>query len=457
MADKLVIVESSAKAKTIAKYLGKGYQVQASRGHVRDLPANEFGVDVKHEFEPTYVIMPDSHKIIAGLRKASAKAERVYLAPDPDREGEAIAWHLKAALDLPEEKVRRVTFNEITRTAIRAAFEEPREIDQNLVDAQQTRRILDRIVGYELSPLISKKIVRGLSAGRVQSVALRLIVDREREREAFVPVEYLGDHGRPLPHRRGHPLRGQAGQAERRGGEAGRPAGGRGAGRADPAGGMARGVHRRARQPFHAARALPHQHHAAGRQQPPGLQRRADDAPGAAALRGHRDRRGAGRPDHLHANRLRPGGAAGAGRRAGTHPGDIRGRLPAGEAERLQEPPRRPGRPRGRAPDGRHPHAGGHAPLPERPPVEALRPDLAALRGQPDGAGPLPHDDGGRGGRPRPVRGEGAAHRLRRLHARAAPEERRRPGTAARRGGPGAGAARADAEPALHPAAAALQ
>ena len=190
MADKLVIVESSAKAKTIAKYLGKGYQVQASRGHVRDLPQDRFAVDVKNEFEPTYVVMPGSRKIVAALRKASEKAERVYLAPDPDREGEAIAWHLVAALDLPEEKVRRVTFNEITRSAVREAFEHPRDIDRNLVDAQQARRILDRIVGYELSPLISKKIVRGLSAGRVQSVALRLIVDREREREAFEPEEY---------------------------------------------------------------------------------------------------------------------------------------------------------------------------------------------------------------------------------------------------------------------------
>ena len=190
MADKLVIVESGAKAKTIARYLGKGYEVQASKGHVRDLPQDQFGVDVKNGFEPTYVIMADSGKIIASLRKASLKADEVYLAPDPDREGEAIAWHLRAALELPDEKVRRVTFNEITRTAVREAFEHPREINQDLVDAQQARRILDRIVGYELSPLISKKIVRGLSAGRVQSVALRLIVDRERERAAFTAVEY---------------------------------------------------------------------------------------------------------------------------------------------------------------------------------------------------------------------------------------------------------------------------
>jgi len=190
MAKKLVIVESGAKARTIGRYLGKDYEVQESRGHVRDLPADKFGVDVENGFEPTYRILPAARKIIGKLRKASQKAEEVFLAPDPDREGEAIAWHLMAALGLPEEKARRVTFNEITRTAVREAFEHPREINQNLVDAQQARRILDRIVGYELSPLISRKIVRGLSAGRVQSVALRLIVERQRERDAFEPEEY---------------------------------------------------------------------------------------------------------------------------------------------------------------------------------------------------------------------------------------------------------------------------
>ncbi len=190
MADKIVIVESNAKARTIARYLGKGYVVKASRGHVRDLPAKKFGVDVGNGFEPTYVVPPASRKIVSELRKAAEKAQEVFLAPDPDREGEAIAWHLKHVLELPDEKARRVTFNEITRDAVRKAFEHPREIDLNLVDAQQARRILDRIVGYELSPLISRNVVRGLSAGRVQSVALRLIVERERERQAFEPEEY---------------------------------------------------------------------------------------------------------------------------------------------------------------------------------------------------------------------------------------------------------------------------
>jgi DNA topoisomerase-1 len=190
MADKVVIVESNAKAKTISKYLGKGFDVKASRGHVRDLPEGEFGVNVEEGFEPTYRVIPQSQRIVSQLRAAADKASEVYLAPDPDREGEAIAWHLKHVLALPDAKVKRVTFNEITRDAVREAFRHTRGIDGNLVDAQQARRILDRIVGYELSPLISRKVVRGLSAGRVQSVALRLIVEREREREAFVPEEH---------------------------------------------------------------------------------------------------------------------------------------------------------------------------------------------------------------------------------------------------------------------------
>ena len=190
MADKVVIVESKAKARTISRYLGKGYDVRACRGHVRDLPEDEFGVDVEQGFVPTYQTMPGSRRVVGQLRKAAAKADEVYLAPDPDREGEAIAWHLQHVLELPEEEARRVTFNEITRSAVREAFQNPRGIDLNLVNAQQARRILDRIVGYELSPLISRKVVRGLSAGRVQSVALRLIVERERERDAFQSEEY---------------------------------------------------------------------------------------------------------------------------------------------------------------------------------------------------------------------------------------------------------------------------
>ena len=154
MADKVVIVESNAKAKTISRYLGRGFVVKASRGHVRDLPEDEFGVAVERGFEPVYQVIPASRRIVSQLREAAAKAKEVYLAPDPDREGEAIAWHLQHVLELPQEKVRRVTFNEITREAVREAFSHPRSLDMNLVNAQQARRILDRLVGYKISPLL---------------------------------------------------------------------------------------------------------------------------------------------------------------------------------------------------------------------------------------------------------------------------------------------------------------
>ncbi len=185
----LVIVESPAKAKTINKYLGDEYAVKASLGHVRDLPPKEFGIDVNNDFEPTYEIVRGRSKAVNDLRKIAAGAPEVYLATDLDREGEAIAWHLAEALELPAEKVRRVIFNEITRTAVAEAFAHPHQIDRDRVNAQQARRILDRIVGYELSPLLWRKIAKGLSAGRVQSVAVRLIVEREREIRAFAPVE----------------------------------------------------------------------------------------------------------------------------------------------------------------------------------------------------------------------------------------------------------------------------
>ncbi len=185
----LVIVESPAKAKTINKYLGSRFVVKASMGHVRDLPKSSFGIDLTDNFRPSYEVVHTRAKIVTELRKLAAKADEVYLATDRDREGEAIAWHLVEALNLPLDKVRRVMFNEITKSAISEAFAHPREIDIDRVNAQQARRILDRIVGYELSPLLWKKIAKGLSAGRVQSVTVRLIVDREREIRAFVPVE----------------------------------------------------------------------------------------------------------------------------------------------------------------------------------------------------------------------------------------------------------------------------
>ena len=190
MAKYLVIVESPAKVKTVKKFLGANYEVAASNGHVRDLPKSRLGIDVEHDFEPKYITIRGKGELLAGLRKSAKKAEKVYLATDPDREGEAISWHLSKALNLDEKKMRRITFNEITKTAVKASIKEARDIDMDLVDEQQARRCLDRMVGYEISPLLWKKIKRGLSAGRVQSVALRLIGDREEEINAFIPQEY---------------------------------------------------------------------------------------------------------------------------------------------------------------------------------------------------------------------------------------------------------------------------
>jgi len=190
VAKSLVIVESPAKAKTVNHYLGKDFVVKASMGHVRDLPKKKMGVDVENDFRPTYEVIPDKKKIVAELRKSARESERVILAADPDREGEAISWHLAQLLEDDNKQIFRATFNEITEEGVRAAFDKLGQIDLNLLDAQQTRRILDRLVGYRISPLLWKKISRGLSAGRVQSVALRLICDREKEIKAFVAEEY---------------------------------------------------------------------------------------------------------------------------------------------------------------------------------------------------------------------------------------------------------------------------
>ena len=190
MARYLVIVESPAKVKTIKKFLVKNYVVTASNGHVRDLPKSQMGIDVEHDFEPKYITIRGKGELLAGLRKEVKKADRIYLATDPDREGEAISWHLSKALNLEDKKTSRISFNEITKNAVKESLKHPREIDMNLVDAQQARRILDRIVGYKISPLLWAKVKRGLSAGRVQSVALRIIADREEEINAFIPEEY---------------------------------------------------------------------------------------------------------------------------------------------------------------------------------------------------------------------------------------------------------------------------
>ena len=190
MSKSLIIVESPAKVKTISKFLGKDFTVKASVGHIRDLPPNALGVNEADNFAPQYEIIPGKEKVVAGLESAAAKADTVYLAPDPDREGEAIAWHVAELIRPKNKNIKRIQFNEITPRAVREAIDNPRELDPHLFDAQQARRILDRLVGYKISPLLWKKVKRGISAGRVQSVALRLIVDREQERQAFVPEEY---------------------------------------------------------------------------------------------------------------------------------------------------------------------------------------------------------------------------------------------------------------------------
>ena len=225
MAKNLVIVESPAKARTVGRFLGDDYNVVASLGHVRDLPQRELGVDVDDGFTPSYEVMEDKKKLVRDIRRDSKDATNIYLATDPDREGEAIAWHLVHSAGLEKRNLKRVVFHEITEEALKEAFEHPRDIDLNLVNAQQTRRILDRLVGYKLSPVLWRKVVhhyarrRALSAGRVQSVALRLVVDREREIQAFVPKEYwtidanLETAGRAF--KAGlHSMRGQKGRLE---------------------------------------------------------------------------------------------------------------------------------------------------------------------------------------------------------------------------------------------------
>ena len=191
MAKNLVIVESPTKAKTIKKFLGKNYDVIASEGHIRDLPKSSMGIDIDNDYEPHYITIRGKGELLATLKKASKKADFVYLATDPDREGEAISYHLSVALKLEDKKFKRITFNEITKNAVKTSIKNARTVDMDLVDAQQARRVVDRLVGYEISPLLWEKLgKKSLSAGRVQSVALKMISDREKEIEAFIPKEY---------------------------------------------------------------------------------------------------------------------------------------------------------------------------------------------------------------------------------------------------------------------------
>ncbi|MEP6896062.1 MAG: DNA topoisomerase, partial [Chloroflexota bacterium] len=196
---KLVIVESPAKAKTVGRFLGKGYTVRASVGHVRDLLKSQLSVDVENNFTPKYRVPNEKKEVVKDIKKLALKAEEIYLATDPDREGEAISWHLMESAEIDPARTKRVVFHEITEPAIKEAFDHPREINMDLVDAQQARRILDRLVGYSISPILWEKVRGRLSAGRVQSVALRLIVEREREIDAFIPVEYWSIHGEFKP------------------------------------------------------------------------------------------------------------------------------------------------------------------------------------------------------------------------------------------------------------------
>ena len=206
MAKYLVIVESPAKVKTIKKFLGKNYEVAASNGHVRDLPKSQMGIDVENDFEPKYITIRGKGQVLSNLRKEAKKADKIYLATDPDREGEAISWHLSKALKIDDEDVMRISFNEITKSAVRESLKNPRKINMNLVDAQQARRVLDRMVGYEISPLLWTKVKRGLSAGRVQSVALRIICDREEAINNFIPEEYWTIDAQILPKGEKKPL-----------------------------------------------------------------------------------------------------------------------------------------------------------------------------------------------------------------------------------------------------------
>ncbi len=217
MAKKLVIVESPTKAKTISRFLGRDFVIKSSNGHIRDLPKSKMGVDIEHDFEPHYVIPTKSRKLVNQLKKEAENASAIFFATDEDREGEAISWHLTQIFGTPEDKIHRITFDEITETAIKKAITQPRQVDKNMVNAQQARRVLDRLVGYELSPFLWKKIFKGLSAGRVQSAALRVIVEREREIEAFKPKEYWlieadfekTDHSKPQLTARLHKINGQ--------------------------------------------------------------------------------------------------------------------------------------------------------------------------------------------------------------------------------------------------------
>ena len=366
---KLVIVESAAKAKTINKYLGKEYKVRASLGHVRDLPKSKMGVDIAHDFAPDYVVIADRKKILTELKKLAKDADEVFLATDLDREGEAIAWHLASVLKLPSAKTRRVVFNEITQNAIREAFQSPSAVNENKVNAQQARRILDRIVGYQLSPLLWAKVRRGLSAGRVQSVVVRLIVEREREIEKFKPQEYweIAADLAPLKPHSGEPAQFRA-QLTKLDGKPIATVVTEQSGEERTAFAVASETQAkqladelrsarfvvtrcdRKERSLAAAAAVQHQHAPAAGLHPAPLQHPEDYAPRPAAVRGRRAGPGGRRrPHHLHANRFPARGRAGRRRVPRLHLQRVLEGLPAREGAALQVGQGRAGRARGGA------------------------------------------------------------------------------------------------------------
>ena len=355
MSGNLVIVESPAKAKTIERYLGPGYTVLASYGHVRDLPENpgknQFGVDVDHDFAPIYEVVADRKKQVSAIVRAASKADLIYLATDLDREGEAIAWHVAEAAQLAPGRTRRVTFSEITEAAIKRAFAEPRSIDQNLVDAQQARRVVDRLVGYTLSPLLWRKVRAGLSAGRVQSVAVRIVVDREREIRAFIAREYwtlkavlVAPNGETFE---ADLVRIEGKKPEMADGEtAERHAA------AIQAESPCRDGRLRQDGQSDAGSAVHDLEPAAGGEPQARLLAETDDERRPATVRGRRDRRRPGRPHHLHANGLGRAFEPGNGRGRAGHRGALRARVHDPTGAGLQdEDAQRPGSARGHPSD----------------------------------------------------------------------------------------------------------
>ncbi len=424
VAKNLIIVESPAKTRTLKKFLGRDWAVEASVGHIRDLPKKDMGLGPG--FEPTYAVLATKKDVVKKLKEAAKKAKQIYLAPDPDREGEAIAWHIAEVLGDVEGEVHRVTFNEITKSAVLKALENKGKIDLNRVDAQQARRVIDRLMGFKLSPLLWDKLKRGLSAGRVQSVALKMVCERQAEIDAFNPEEYWIVGGRfaaqapPEFAARLHQIDGKKARV----GDGTQAA----SDREGPLGRQLQGRRHRA-QGVEAAPLAPvhHQPPAAGGGAQVQLLGEAHDGHRAGPLRGQGGRRP--RPDrshHLYAYRLdaRRGGSDRC--RARDDRQDLRRRQAAAEAQRLCLEEGRAGRPRGDPPDLPRSPARGARALPRSGRAQALPPDLGALRRQPDAAGGLRRHPG--------------RHRQRHLHParrRQGDEERRLPGRLS--GGQGGG------------------